>query len=442
MPAALRSVVPLLLAALLPVLPLPDARAAESDSEFLDRLQRAGFEYFWKEANPRNGLIRDRSTPGSKCSIAAVGFGLSALNIGIERGWISRAEGRDRVLTTLRTFVEGPQGPASHGVMGHRGWFYHFLEMDTGHRAWNCELSSIDTALLLAGVLDSRRFFDGSDAVERKIRDSAGELLRRVDWDWMTDGGDTFTMGWTPEQGFLRSRWVGYNEAMILYLIGLGARPERAGSAGAAPFRWDAWTRGYQWTNHFGFHYVPFAPLFGHQYSHCWVDFRGRADAVMRAHGLTYFENSRRATLAQRAYCIATAERFPNYGPLEWGITACDGPDGYSARGAPPPENDDGTLAPTAVGSSLPFAPEVCLPTLRHLERQYGAALWGAYGFRDAFNRTRQWWATDTLGIDQGPIVLMIENHRTGAVWRRVTGDPVIERGLALAGFCPFVSGP
>ncbi len=442
MAAGFRSILHLLLLATLLSAPAVHTSAAETDGEFLDRLQRAGFDYFWKEANPRNGLIRDRSTPESKCSIAAVGFGLSALNIGIERGWISRAEGRDRVLTTLRTFVETPQGPGSQGVIGHRGWFYHFLEMETGHRAWNCELSSIDTALLLAGVLDSRRFFDGSNDTERRIRDHAGELLRRVDWDWMTDGGDTFTMGWTPEKGFLRARWVGYNEAMILYLIGLGARSERAGSTGPAPFRWDAWTRGYSWTNHFGFQYVPFAPLFGHQYSHCWVDFRGRADAVMRAHGLTYFENSRRATLAQRAYCIAQAERFPNYGPFEWGITACDGPDGYSARGAPPAENDDGTLAPTAVGGSLPFAPEVCLPTLRQLEQRYRDSLWGPYGFRDAFNRTRQWWATDTLGIDQGPIVLMIENHRSGAVWRRVTADPVIEKGLALAGFTPWKPDP
>ncbi len=426
------------------------AQPVESDEAFLDRLQRAAFDYFWIEAHPQNGLIRDRSTPDSKCSIAAVGFGLSALNIGVERGWISRSEGRERVRQTLRTFAEGRQGPEPEGTIGHRGWFYHFLEMNSAQRAWKCELSSIDSALLLAGVLDAREFFAGNDPQEVRIRALADELLARVDWAWMAEGQSTFSMGWHPETGFLRSRWVGYNEAMILYLLALGQGPDGketrsdpgptsgkpvTGTAANLSIRWEAWTEGYQWRTNFGFAYVEFAPLFGHQYSHCWVDFRGTADAVMRGHGLTYFENSRRATLAQQAYCVANPGGFPNYGPLEWGLTASDGPDGYAARGAPPPENDDGTLAPTAPGSSLPFAPEICLPTLRNLERKYGANLWGRYGFRDAFNVARNWWATDTLGIDQGAILLMVENHRTGAVWRRLKGNAVIQRGLERAGF-------
>lgn len=420
------------------VLGAEDASRVESNDAFLDRMQRAAFDYFWNEANPTNGLIRDRTTPDSKCSIAAVGFGLSALNIGVDRGWIPRAAARQRVLTTLRTFMQGAQGAEAEGVIGHHGWFYHFLEMGSARRAWRCELSSIDTALLLAGVLDAQEFFSRREPEERAIRDLAQKLVDRVDWGWMTNGKDTFTMGWHPEKGFLESRWVGYNEAMILYLIALGASEDSDASKSQAPIRWEAWTSGYKWRQHHGFEFVEFAPLFGHQYSHCWVDFRGIVDAAMRPRGIDYFENSRRATLAQRAYCIANPGGFPNYGPLEWGLSACDGPKGYAARGAPPAENDDGTLAPTAVGGSIPFAPEVCIPTLRHWERTYGKRLWGRYGFRDGFNRKGDWWATDTLGIDQGAILIMAENHRTGAVWRRMKSNRVIRRGLERAGFRPL----
>jgi len=420
------------------VLGAGDTLRVESDDAFLDRMERAAFDYFWNEANPKNGLIRDRTTPNSKCSIAAVGFGLSTLNIGVERGWIPRAAARQRVLTTLRTFADGPQGPQADGVMGHRGWFYHFLEMGSARRAWKCELSSIDTALFLAGVLDVQEFFSRQESDERAIRDLAQRLVDRVDWGWMTNGKDTFTMGWDPEKGFLESRWIGYNEAMILYLMALGASGESGATNSPTPVRWEAWTSGYKWRQHHGFEFVEFAPLFGHQYSHCWVDFRGIVDAAMRPHGIDYFENSRRATLAQRACCIANPGGFPNYGPLEWGLSACDGPKGYAARGAPPAENDDGTLAPTAVGGSIPFAPEVCIPTLRHWDRTYGKRLWGRYGFRDGFNRKEDWWATDTLGIDQGAILILVENHRTGAVWRRMKSNRVIRRGLERAGFRPL----
>ena len=416
-----------------------DSAGVESDDQFLLRLQRLAVNYFWVEANPANGLVRDRSRADSKCSVAAVGFGLSSIVVGIEQAWIPRDDGRRRVLTTLRTLAETRQGPESSGVSGYRGWFYHFLEMDSGHRAWKCELSTIDTALLLAGVLDVAAFFDGVDPEDVRVRALAGELVRRVDWDWMAAGQSTFSMGWHPESGFLPSRWVGYNEAMILYLLALGAPDDDAALPSVS---WEAWTRGYRWTRHQGIELVEFAPMFGHQYTQCWVDFRGIADSYMKVHGLTYFENSRRATLAQQAYCMEQSRRFTNYSAREWGITACDGPAGYAARGAPPAENDDGTLAPTAVAGSLPFAPEVCIPSLRHLERTYRDRLWGPYGFRDAFNVTRNWWATDTLGIDQGPMVLMIENFRTGALWRRMQRNPILRRGLARAGFSPFPTPP
>lgn len=408
-----------------PVLP-PVAR---SDDELLEHIQRAAFEYFRAEANPANGLVKDRSTAKSKCSIAAVGFGLSAWCIGVERGYATRSEAVVRVHRTLRTFLEGSQGAAAEGVIGHRGWFYHFLEMDTATRAWKCELSSIDTALFLAGAMDARQFFDGKDAMEREIRRMSDRLVERVDWGWMCDGADVLSMGWHPEKGFIPRCWVGYNEGMLLYLMAMGA-PRKPLPAGA----WDGWTRGYLWSTNHGQAYVDFPPLFGHQYSHCWVDFRGRSDGWMRARGIDYFENSRRAVLAQREYCRVNPKGHVGYGALLWGITACDGPDGYAARGAPPAENDDGTLAPTAVGASVPFAPEVCLPTLRHLHETWGARLWTRYGYRDAFHPGKGWVADDVLGIDQGAMLVAIENHRTGAVWSRMMRHPVIRRGLARAG--------
>lgn len=404
--------------------------AITSDDQLLDAIQSTAFAYFRDEADPRTGLVRDRSRPESKCSIAAVGFGLSAWCIGVERGFTSRAEASERVRATLRTFLDGPQGPGADGVMGHRGWYYHFLEMETGKRAWKCELSSIDTALFLAGALDASVFFARDTPVERDIRQMAARLLDRVDWNWMRDGADVLSMGWHPEKGFIARCWVGYNEAMILYLLGLGAArdplPDRA---------WEGWTRGYLTAEHHGYRYLDFAPLFGHQYSHCWVDFRGLQDDWMRRSGMDYFENSRRAVLAQQAYCRVNPGGFRGYGERLWGITACDGPKGYGARGAPPAENDDGTLAPTAVGASLPFAPEICLPTLRHLHETWGARLWTRYGYRDAFNPTQDWVAEDVLGIDQGAMMVMIENHRTGTVWKRMMRHPVIERGLRRAGF-------
>ncbi len=402
------------------------------DTAFLDLLAATAFDYFRFEANPRNGLVRDRTRRDSKCSIAAVGFGLSAQVAAVERGWWDRAAAAERVRTTLRTFLELPQGPGAEGTAGHRGWFYHFLEMDTGLRAWKCELSSIDTVLFLGGVLDARAFFRGDVPVEREIRDLAERLVARVDWSWMTDGEDTFSMGWHPEKGFIRSRWRGYNEGMLLYLLALGsAGPE-------LPATWSAWTRTSGWSRLEGFEFSPFPPLFGHQYSHVWVDFRGIADDFLRSRGIDYFENSRRATLAQRAHAIRNPGGFAGYGPWTWGFTASDTPDGYAAHGAPPSENENGTVVPTAAGGSVAFAPEVCIPTLRALYEQHREGLWGPYGFRDAFHPGRGWYATDTLGIDQGPILLMIENLRGRGPWSRLGSDPILRRGLERAGFRPL----
>jgi hypothetical protein len=407
-------------------------RPLAKDADFLSLLQRTAFAYFWYQANPASGLIRDRSTADSKCSIAAVGFGLSAIGIGIDHGWITRAQGLARVSATLRTFLDGRQGPEAEGMIGHRGWFYHFLDMGTAQRAWRCELSSIDTALLLAGVLDARAFFNRPDPAERQIREHADALVERIDWRWMTAGEPTLRMGWHPESGFIASRWTGYSEAMILYLLGLGAEhdPLRPGS-------WQAWTASYAWRAGPGGEFVEFPPLFGHQYSHCWIDFRSVDDACLRARGTTYFENSRRATLAQRAYCIQNPGGLAGYGPDQWGLTASDGPKGYAARGAPPAFNDDGTLAPTAAGGAIAFVPELATRALRAFYDAHRDRLWTPFGFGDAFNLSANWWGRDALGIDQGPILIMIENHRTGRVWRRFMQTPEIRRGLERAGFEP-----
>jgi len=402
-----------------------------SDDDFLEFIQQAHFNFFWYLANPANGLIPDRSATGSACSIAAVGFGLTAIGIGIDHGWISRAQGAERVRTTLATFLNKPQGSGTYGYIGYKGWFYHFLNMNTALRA-SSELSSIDTALLLGGVLYAKQYFSGTNADETAIRSMADAIYNRVDWNWMAQGTDVLSMGWNPGAGFLSNNWIGYNEAMLLYILAMGA-PTNPIPASA----WNRWTSGYTWASYYGQSFVPFPPLFGHHYSHCWIDFRHIADAYMTSHNSTYFENSRRATLAQRSYCIANPSGRVGYSAEVWGLTACDGPSGYSAHGAPPAQNDDGTIAPTGAGGSIAFAPEYSIPSLRAFYSRFRIHIWTENGFRDAFNLGAQWYGPDELGIDQGPIVIMIENYRTQRVWRLFMQNPEIQRGLDRAGFTP-----
>ncbi|HEY5914338.1 MAG TPA: glucoamylase family protein [Verrucomicrobiae bacterium] len=401
-----------------------------SDDEFLDYVQQTSFDYFWYTANPVNGLVPDRTPTGSACSIAAVGFGLTAIGIGIDHGWISRTQGVARVLTTLNTFLQGPQGPGASGTIGYNGWFYHFLDMKTAVRS-GAELSSIDTTLLLAGMLYAKQYFDGTNANEGSIRTMVDTILNRVDWNWMARGTDAVSMGWIPGSGFISANWIGYNEAMILCCLGLGAAANPLPASA-----WNRWTSGYTWGTNYGQSYIQFGPLFGHQYSHCWIDFRHIGDAYVNSRQTTYFENSRRASLAQVAYC-STAPHA-GYSSNVWGLTASDGPDGYAVHGLPPTAPDDGTITPTAAGGSIAFAPEYCLPALRAFYTRFRPRIWTAYGFRDAFNIERQWYASDELGIDQGPIVIMIENYRTQRVWRLFMQNPEVQRGLQRAGFIPL----
>jgi hypothetical protein len=438
------------------------------EQAFLDTLSRRTFDFFWETTNPRNGLTPDRWPTKSFSSVAAVGFALTTYPIGVEHGWVGRDAARERVLTTLRFFWNAPQGPQSTGVTGYRGFFYHFLDMETGLRFEKVELSTIDTALLLAGALTCRQYFDRDEAGDREVRALADSIYQRVDWDWAREGQPVVNMSWRPEpapnqdaRGFNISSWRGYDEGMILYVLALGSPTHPID-----PIAWAEWTRTYKWDRFQGLEYVQFAPLFGHQYSHIWVDFRGIQDAYMREKGIDYFENSRRATLAHRAYATANPNAWRGYGADAWGLAASDGPldstfvvDGrqrtfhtYWARGVGADEiNDDGTLVPTAAGGSIPFAPEVTIPTLLSMRRRYGDPLFGRYGFVDAFNPTLatpgpplhhgrivsgvSWVDADYLGIDQGPIVTMIENWRSGFVWNLMRQNGDVVRGLCRAGF-------
>jgi len=384
--------------------------------------------------------VKDRSRENSASSIAAVGFGLSAYTVGIEREWITREQGIARTKATLEFFASCPQSNATSGICGYKGFFYHFLNMQSGERGGTSELSTIDTALLLGGILHAARYYDGEDANEARIRELADTIWRRVDWNWAAPRSPLVALGWRPESGFIGFDWGGYNEAMILYILGMGS-PTHPLPDGA----WDGWTAGYagDWQTHYGISFLTFPPLFGHQYSHLWIDFRDIQDDYMRERSaatsteVDYFENSRRATLAQRAYATANPRRYPNYSAEEWGITASDIPGGYRARGAPPAQNDDGTLTPTAAGGSYAFTPDISRAALRTFYARHRARLWGQYGLRDAYNIEENWFATDVLGIDQGPILLMIENERTGALWNSFMTHPDIVRGLERAGFQP-----
>jgi hypothetical protein len=419
---------------------------------FLDTLQKRTIDWML-EATPRStGLTPDRWPSSSPSSIAAVGFTLASYPVAAAHGTMSRAEAAERTLTTLRFLWNIPQDNTRTGTGGYKGFFYHFLDTKTGLRAWNCELSTIDTGLLIAGALCCGSYFDGTDATEMAIRTTADSLYRRIDWKWAMGDTTGIWMGWTPEERWSPLTWYGYNEAMIVYILALGSPTHPV-----PPTVWKHWTAPYVWKEHEGTEYLNFPPLFGHQYSQIWVDFRGIRDEYMRGKGIDYFENSRRATYANRAYVAANSGHWRDYSDSIWGLTACDGPkdttfvvDGaerrfqsYSARGSSMMwTNDDGTMSPTAAGGSLPFAPEICIPALKAMKERYGDKLWTRYGFLDAFNPTYRtpatpdgWFDHDYLGIDQGPIVLMIENLRNGFVWEMMKKCPYIVDGVKKAGF-------
>ena len=418
-------------------------------TRMLDTIQRQAFNYFPHETNPLNGLVADRTAPNAPASIAAVGLGLTTYPVAVERGFISRREAAERTRTTLRFFWGSKQGPEPDAT-GYKGFYYHFLDVASGARTWRCELSTVDSALLLGGMLTAAAYFTDDRPVEREIRELSARLYERVDWQWARNGGRTLTHGWKPETGFLRYRWRGYDEALLLYILALGA-PTHAIPADS----YDAWAETYEWRTVYDITYLYAGPLFIHQLSHVWIDLRGIRDARMRERGSDYFENSRRATLVQQQYAIRNPNGFAGYGEFCWGITATDGPGkrtrtingvrrrffGYRARGVPDGP-DDGTVAPWAVAASLPFAPEIVLPTMEHLLRlELGGP--HPYGFRSTFNPTfpsasgdgNGWVSPTFCGLNQAPIILMIENYRTGMVWNMLRDNPHVVAGLRAAGF-------
>ena len=351
--------------------PLPD------DDALLDRLQCETFEYFLKEVNPLNGLIADKTRDGWPASIAATGLALASYPVGVERGLMTRDAAVTITLTTLRFFRESVQGTAPDAT-GYKGFYYHFLDMKTGQRAWRCELSTVDTGFLLAGALTAAAYFERDTQDEHQIRTLADELYRRADWRWAQHGEATLTHGYRPRTGFLKHRWKGYDEALLLYVLALGS-PTYPLPDDSYP----AWLSTYVWKKIYDYEFVYAGPLFIHQLSHIWIDFRGIQDVYMRDKGLDYFENSRRATYVQREYAIRNPREFAFYSKDCWGMTASDGPgpatlkvDGvereffdYLARGAPHGP-DDGTIAPWAVVASLPFAPEIVFPAVRYFTDQ------------------------------------------------------------------------
>ncbi|MGH6610311.1 MAG: glucoamylase family protein [Burkholderiaceae bacterium] len=415
----------------------------------LNALQKDSFSYFINQANPANGLVLDKSRAEWPASIAAVGLALGVYPIGVECGFIAREQAIERSLNTLRFFDQAPQGKRSN-ASGYKGFYYHFLRMDTGRRAWKSELSSIDSALLFAGMLTAAAYFQHETAPENEIRMLADKLYRRADWQWMQNGGAAVSHGWTPERGFLPYHWKGYDEALIVYLLGLGS-PTHA----LTPDSYAAWCSTHKWKRKYDIDYLYAGPLFIHQLSHVWVDFRGIRDRFMREHDLDYFENSRRATYVQQQYAIRNPLEFEHYDKHCWGITSSDGPGptqmvingiqrvfyDYIARGAPYGP-DDGTMAPWAVVASLPFAPEIVLPTIENFERMHLNEP-HQYGYKATFNPTYPlgtneeygWVSPYHFGLNQGPIVMMIENFRSGYVWQLMRQCPYLVTGLRRAGF-------
>jgi hypothetical protein len=396
-------------------------RFTPKEDAFLEEVERATFQFFWDSADPATGLIKDRSLARQQdarnvASIAATGFGLTALCIAAERNWQPRDAVLARVLTTLRFVAD--KLPNEHG------FFYHFLKMDTGERVFKSEVSTIDTSILLCGALTCRAYF-ANDEITKLVT----TLYDRVDWSWFLQGhppdSPTLSMGWTPEKSFIKARWDSYSELMMLYLLGMGANTQPIPAAS-----WDAWNR-----PHFEFNGIRYigaqAPLFAHQYSHAWFDFRGRHDKYA-----DYFTNSAIATEVHKIWCLEMSHQFPDYTEDLWGITASDSQKGYTGWGGPPLIGyPDGSVVPCAAAGSLPFLPQETLAVLQTIHEKYSPQTWTTYGFVDAFNPLTNWASPDVIGIDAGITIVMAENARTGFVWHHFMANPEIHRAMEKAQF-------
>jgi hypothetical protein len=429
------------------------ARAADAQSTddvaMVDDLARLTFAYFVHEVDRDTGLVRDSTQENAPATIAGSGLALTCYVVAAERGWLSRDDAAARTLATLRFFWAADQSGAPDGT-GYRGFFYHFLDALRGRRVWHSELSTIDSAIVFAGALAAAEYFDRDAPAEREIRELAVNLYARADWTWTLRDRGAIAHGWTPKRGFLPHDWLGYNEALLVYVLALGSPTHPIPEAA-----YDRWLSTYRWKRLYGHEHVYGGPLFMHQLSHIWIDFREIADAFMREKGIDYFENSRRATYVQREYAIRNPRRFVGYGPDAWGVSASDGPGpasrvvrgirrrfyDYRARGVPFGP-DDGTLAPWAVAASLPFAPEIVFPALRYCWEMW-PGITGKYGYKGSLNPSftvserdgSPWISSEHYAIDQGPIVLMIENYRSGLIWSLMRRCPYVAIGLRRAGF-------
>jgi len=417
-----------------------------TDEAMLDQLQKAAFGYFLETVNPDNGLVADTSRENSPVSIAVVGFALSCYPVGIERGWMQRAEAVKLSVAALRFFRDSDQSGEPNAT-GYKGFYYHFLDMKKGTRVWQSELSMIDTALLIAGALTAAQYFTADTPEEAELRELVDFLYRRVDWLWSQDGGGTIRQGWKPESGFLHYGWEGYSEAIVLYAMAMGS-PTHPINADC----YTAWTATYQWENLYNHDYLYAGPLFVHQFSHAWVDLRGIRDPFMREKNSDYFENSRAAVYIQRRYTQLNPHEFVGYDENCWGLSACDGPTdeqsdavspdhrlfGYAGRGVPYGP-DDGTLSAPAVLASLPFAPELVMEAMRNMLMRYPQMMVDnrlASSFNVSVSVDGQPWISNGYyGLDQGVIVMMIENHRSGMIWQLMRDCPCIRDGLRQAGF-------
>jgi hypothetical protein len=390
------------------------------DEALLDEIEKANYLFFWEQADPGTGLVKDRcnvraTDTSNVASIAATGFGLTALCIAQERGYVGMADARERVIVTLRFLWDT--------MPTHRGFFYHFANIKTGERIWEAEISSIDTAILLCGVLTARQHF-----VSSQITRLATDIFNRVEWNWLSEDTTLLPHGWSPEGGFLPYRWDYYSELMMMYLLGLGSKTHPL-----PPDAWNAWKR--TTFEYEGIRYIgSFAPLFVHQYSEAWFDFRGKRDRYV-----DYFQNSIKATEVHKIFCKELAKKFPDYSDDLWGITASDSQNGYVVWGGPPETGPiDGSVVPSAAAGSLPFLPADCLRVLRTMRTKYGAQAWSKYGFVNAFNPLNGWYDHDVIGIDTGITMLMAENLRSGFVWNTFMKNPEAQRGLERAGFYSF----
>ncbi|MBU6451917.1 MAG: hypothetical protein KGS72_09085 [Cyanobacteria bacterium REEB67] len=440
----------------------------QRSEEVFAQLQRKALSYFLHQCNPANGLVADKNQPGSPASIAVQGMAFSIYAIASECGAIERSEAIKRTLTALRFFQSSTQN-TGRDATGYRGFYYHFLDIESGKRTWKSELSTIDTAILMAGIISAMNYFNRDSAEEREIRELANFLYSRVEWDWACNGEETPSHGWTPEGKFRRYRWdTNYSEAHILYILALGSPTYPIKRAG-----YEKWLTTFNLQTIYDIQYLHAGPLFIHQMSHLWIDFQGIQDSFNRNVGIDYFENSRRATYVQREYGRRNPKKFEHYSQYGWGLTASDGPGpavltvkgrrrvfyDYRARGVPKGP-DDGTVSPWAVVASLPFAPEIVTETVTHMFRKmdenglsvsgFGASynLTFPHSSQQALTRTQSvispgevpssydgWLSPWIFGLNEGPMFMMIENHRSGLLWNLMKQDHYMRNGLMAAGF-------